>query len=307
MSATPNFPCGFTFSSSSEGGYGEGGYGEGGYGEGFATGSGNALQYYLNLLTSQYANSPNLHAFVALLCQPFMDVMYCLCSMPAKFNINTALGTLASGSQLDMLGVRIGASRSLPFQPVGVNALTTEAITSTGSQTVTTNNTTYMQIGVGQQITGSDSHTETVTPTAIVQGASFTANFSLTHVNGSTVTTPAPSPTLSDADYVVLLQAKILQNQWNGQGQGVNNQLWSAWQTLYPGGRVYITDNQNMTCTIFLIGSFNPIQQQMITNGMIVPRPEAVKYDYVFAELPIFGFDNLNPTFVAGFDMGFWG
>jgi hypothetical protein len=302
------FPCNSSSSGPSSDPYGSGPYGSGPYGglAGPSSSPSNPLQYYLSLLTSEYANSPNLQAFTALCAQPFMDVMLCLCSMPGKFNLNPALGPLASGSQLDMIGTRIGASRTLPFQPVGVNALTTEAISSTGVHTVTTNNTTYMQIGVAQTITGSDGHTESPAPTAIVQGVSFTANFTQTHVTASTITTPAPSPILSDANYIVLLQAKILQNQWNGQGQGVNNQLWAAWQVMFPGGRLIITDNQNMTCNVLLLGAFNPIMQQMITAGMIVPRPEAVAYVYIFPTLPAFGFGSLNPTLIQGFGTGYW-
>jgi hypothetical protein len=268
-----------------------------------------SLAYYINLFTSEYQGpntSPNLLALAALLMQPFLDVQACADSMPSMFNINPALGGTAVGVQLDAVGTLVGASRTLPFTPVGVNATTTEAITSTGSQTVTVNNTTYMQIGVAQQITGSDGHTETVTPTAIVQGVSFTAVFTLTHVTSSTVTTVAPSALLDDADYLLLIQAKIIQNNWNGQGQGANSVLWQAWQTMFPGGHIYLTDNQNMTCSILLTGTFSVLQQQMITNGLIIPRPQAVEYIYLFPELPAFGFDDLNPTFVAGFDQGHW-
>ena len=260
------------------------------------------IQYYLNLFTSEYKGgaSPNLMAFAALLAQPFMDVMQCLCTFISAFDISTAVGV-----QLDILGIILGVSRNLPFNPVGVDATTTEAISSTGSQTVTVNNTAYMS-GVAQQITGSDSHTESVVPTAIVQGVSFTAVFTMTHVDGSTVTTTPPSATLGDTDYRVLLMAKVVQNQFNGQYQGANSTLWQDWQVIFPGGHIYITDNQNMTTSVLLVGAFTPIQQQMITNHLIVPEAETVEFTYEFATLPAFGFDDLNPTFIAGFDVGYW-
>lgn len=110
------------------------------------------------------------------------------------------------------------------------------------------------------------------------------------------------SPVLDDATYRILLKAKVAQNQWDGQA----GSLWGIWQSLFPGGTIYITDNQNMTATIILTGSFTSIIQDLITNGYIVPRPETVQYTYTFATLPLFGFDGTNPTFVAGFDVGHW-
>jgi len=115
------------------------------------------------------------------------------------------------------------------------------------------------------------------------------------------------SPILDDVDYLVLLQAKVLFNQFNGFYQGEYSTLWQDWQTIFPGGRIYITDNQNMSATIYVIGSFTPLQKQMIQNGLIVPRPQGVQFTYEFGTLPLFGFDNLNPSFVAGWDTGHWG
>ena len=114
------------------------------------------------------------------------------------------------------------------------------------------------------------------------------------------------SPVLDDPTYRILLQAKIIQNQFNGQYMGANSTLWTAWQQLFPGGTIYVIDNQDMTANIILAGSFTSIIQQMILNHMIVPEAEAVQFNYSFASLPLFGFDGINPTFIAGFDIGHW-
>lgn len=111
------------------------------------------------------------------------------------------------------------------------------------------------------------------------------------------------SAVLSDSDYRTLLLATIAQNTWDGQASS----LWNIWNTLFPGGSIYVIDNQDMTATIILAGNFSAVAQQMITNGLIVPRPETVQYTYEFATLPLFGFDGANPTIVAGFDIGHWG
>jgi hypothetical protein len=256
-----------------------------------------SLSYYLARFTSEYQNATNLKAFASLLMQPFLDVTACADTLDAAFNINTAVGI-----QLDKIGTLLGVSRTLPFTPVGVNATTTSAVSSTGSQTVTVNNTTYMTIGGTLAIGGASP--ENVVVTAIVQGVSFTAVFSFTHLSGVSVTSTPPSGVLGDSDYRVLLKARVIFNQFNGFYMGSKSILWLAWQLIFPGGTIYILDNQNMTATITLAGVFSVIQQQMITNGLIVPRCQGVQFTYVFALLPLFGFDGANPTLVAGFDVG---
>lgn len=108
------------------------------------------------------------------------------------------------------------------------------------------------------------------------------------------------SPTLDDANYRIYIKAKAAQDQWDGTIDG----LQAIWATLFPTGHIIIGDNQNMTATIFLSGNFSSIQQDLITNGYIVPRPQAVLYNYIFGG-PHFGFD-LNNGFIGGFDIGTW-
>lgn len=108
------------------------------------------------------------------------------------------------------------------------------------------------------------------------------------------------SPVLTDSTYRTLLRARILQNQWSG----TINSLYAAWQLLFPGGRITIVDNHNMTATIILSGAFDSIMSDLITNGYIVPRPETVQYDFVLGQLPAFGTDFDN-SYVAGVDTGF--
>lgn len=107
------------------------------------------------------------------------------------------------------------------------------------------------------------------------------------------------SPVLDDNNYRLLLKAKRAQNNWSGK----TADLYPIWQTLFPGGKIVINDNQNMTATIILSGSFSTLVLDMITNGLIVPRPETVEYTYITSDLPIFGADQ-NNAFVAGADLG---
>lgn len=109
------------------------------------------------------------------------------------------------------------------------------------------------------------------------------------------------SPVLDDATYRVLLRARIAQNQWDGQ----LSSLYAIWTGLFPGGTIAVQDNQNMTATIFLSGITSSIIQDLIVNGMIVPRPEGVLYNYVVSQLPAFGFDG-DHVYIAGFGEGHW-
>jgi hypothetical protein len=204
--------------------YGQSGYGRGRYG---IADNGpiykEPIQYYLNLVTSQYKLSPNFNKWLRLALQPIDDLTSCIAFMAGQFDIDFAVG-----NQLDILGQLIGIGRQVGFQP--------------------SNNV---------------------------------------------------SPVLDDTTYRILLKARIAWNQWNGKIVS----LVPIWQSLFSSGRIVINDNQNMTATIIVTGSFTSIIQDLILNGLIVPRPEGVEYTYSFGDLPLFGADE-NNEFIAGADLG---
>lgn len=107
------------------------------------------------------------------------------------------------------------------------------------------------------------------------------------------------SPVLDDNTYRLLLKARIAWNQWDGKIVS----LYPIWKSLFPSGTIIVHDNQDMTATIILAGTFSSIIQDLITNGYIIPRPEGVEYVYTFGILPILGADQ-NNSFVAGADLG---
>lgn len=109
------------------------------------------------------------------------------------------------------------------------------------------------------------------------------------------------SPILDDVTYRLLIRATIANNQWDGK----IGSLYPLWSQLFAGGYIIIQDNQNMSANIILTGTFTSIIQDLITNDMIVPRPEGVKYNYFVGGLPFFGFDR-DDAFVAGWDTGKW-
>jgi hypothetical protein len=107
------------------------------------------------------------------------------------------------------------------------------------------------------------------------------------------------SPVLDDVTYRQLLYATIGINQWDGRLVSI----YPIWKSVFPTGKLTINDNQNMTCTIIIAGSFTSLALDMIEHGLIIPRPEGVQYSYTTADLPIFGAD-LNNEYVAGADLG---
>jgi Protein of unknown function (DUF2612) len=109
------------------------------------------------------------------------------------------------------------------------------------------------------------------------------------------------SPLLDDNTYRTLLMATVAKNQWDGKVQSI----YPVWAQLFPGGKIVVVDNQDMSLTVLMSGNFSSIITDLIVNGYILPRPEGVLINYTFAKLPVFGFD-LNNSFIAGFDIGFW-
>lgn len=108
------------------------------------------------------------------------------------------------------------------------------------------------------------------------------------------------SPTLGDDDYRLLVKARIAFNQWNGK----IDSLQAIWLQLFPSGNIAVIDGQNMSMTVALGGLFTSMQADLIRNGYIVPRPEGVLINYIFNDVPYFGFD--SSSLIAGFDTGHW-
>jgi len=182
------------------------------------------LSYYMGLLTSQYDNSPKLNAFLLALLKKFDDISQVQMAMDMAFDLDNARGV-----QLDILGVILGAPRTVGFQP---------------------------SAGV--------------------------------------------SPVLDDVTYRIYLKARAAQNQWDGTMNG----LELIWMALFPSGRIIVDDAQNMTVSLIISGAFTSILKDLIVNGYILPRPQAVLYTYIFPRFPMFGCD-LNNSFIAGFDTGY--
>jgi hypothetical protein len=90
------------------------------------------------------------------------------------------------------------------------------------------------------------------------------------------------SPLLDDSTYRTLIKAKIVQNIWDGK----INSLFALWRTIFPADGSYaiaVTDNQDMTATITMTGTYPVVIRELIEAGFIVPKPQGVSYFYSFA------------------------
>jgi len=279
-----------------------GGVGEFGYVA--ATLLSTAIPYYLAKVPSQFQGAPKFMQFLAALLQPLVDMGICAASMNIAFSLASAVGP-----QLDTLGIILGQPRTVPLPFVGTIVSAVATRNHSGSGYLIGDVVSVVQAGAsGGQLKIVGFGFNNLPRLAVLAGGTGYAtanNLSTTGGSGSglevnIVAQLGVSITLDDPHYRTLLQAKVLRNQWDGQADS----LFLPWQQMFPGGSIYITDNQNMTATVFLVGTFDSIYETLILNGYIVPRPEGVLYNYEFASLPIFGFGNLNPVLIEGFGTG---
>lgn len=91
---------------------------------------------YLELITSQYQNSPKYKKWVERLLTPYIDTQKLASTLYTYFDIDKAVG-----KQLDMLGEVIGVKRLLPFQPEGSGTGTPNPIFNKSAFTVIGNPT----------------------------------------------------------------------------------------------------------------------------------------------------------------------
>jgi len=184
-----------------------------------------AITNYLNLITSEHKTKPNYMAWVASSLGMVNDSSLISSSIISAFDINNAIGI-----QLDSLGLILGVSRTVNFQP-----------------------------------------------------------------------TDGSSPVLDDTTYRLILLSRVVRNQWDGTIAS----LQTLWNTVFPQYQLIIKDNENMSLNVAVLGPSTSLQQQLISNGYIIPRPMGVALNYVFSSNLVFGYD-LNNSAFGGYDAGYW-
>jgi hypothetical protein len=120
---------------------------------------------------------------------------------------------------------------------------------------------------------------------------------------------PGSAAPLSDANYRLALKAKVGANNWDG----TRPQVAAIWNTLFGplGFTVLVQDPCDMSMIVAFYGPVlaDPALIALLQSGYIDVRPAGVSITYLketSANRPFFGFD-INSTYVAGFDTGYFG
>ena len=90
--------------------------------------------------------------------------------------------------------------------------------------------------------------------------------------------TDGTEPILEDEMYRKVLKAKVVLNHWDGQLYSIEQK----WNSIFPDTQIVIVDNQDMSITVSVSGDISTLIQDMIKNDMIIPRPQAVKVNYLW-------------------------
>lgn len=101
---------------------------------------------------------------------------------------------------------------------------------------------------------------------------------------------------LNDFDYRFFIKAKIAKNTGSATISDSDNRIGLQNSVINFGSGVYISDNQNMTLTMYVSYSIDLIRLNIIRKLDLVPRPQAVRLNFVQYEPgQAFGFvDNTN-------------
>jgi hypothetical protein len=166
------------------------------------------LLAYQALVTSEHRDKPNFMATVAANLQPYVDMQVITLFMPLRYDLDNAVGT-----QLDAVGLWVGASRYVDLTPIPAPAVYFSFDTP----------------GFGFDQAPWDSGPPPV----------------------PVIVSPQLVNILDDIPYRVLLRARIVNNHWTGaveQAYAIWRLLFTG--TDYS---IQLQDNQNMTMGMTLV------------------------------------------------------
>lgn len=86
-------------------------------------------------------------------------------------------------------------------------------------------------------------------------------------------------PIMDDETYRLVLKTKIAMNNWDG----LTESIYQIWKNIFDDLRLKIKDGQDMSFECMIYGFVNPIRQDLIQKGYIIPKPEGVRINYIGA------------------------
>lgn len=87
-------------------------------------------------------------------------------------------------------------------------------------------------------------------------------------------------PVLTDDYYRLILKAKIAFNIWDGTIPS----MYTIWDDIFGSDAdlsLQIKDNQDMSFNAYITGYTDQIQQDLIQHGLIIPKPQGVRANYI--------------------------
>lgn len=87
-------------------------------------------------------------------------------------------------------------------------------------------------------------------------------------------------PVLTDDYYRLVLKAKIAFNMWDGTIPS----MYEIWNNIFGNDTdlsLQLKDNQDMSFNAYITGYTDQIQQDLIQHGYIIPKPQAVRVNYI--------------------------
>ncbi|NML34959.1 DUF2612 domain-containing protein [Paraburkholderia antibiotica] len=226
---------------------------------------------YTALITSEHQAAPNFMAMVAAVSQCFVDQINVMQSIPAAFDLDTAVGV-----QLDAVGLWAGITRQVRA-PLNV----------------------YFSLDTANL--GFDQGSW--------QGP-FDPPGGLVSLDDATFRTLIRAKIAANSwDGTIPGAAAAYANLFTTPGAFVLDSSVLDSGVLTPVSFIFIQDNQDMTMTVGISGAIpSAVLRSLLSGGYLPLRPEGVLANYVVPSVDntsLFGFDVSN-QYIAGFDFGSW-
>lgn len=219
------------------------------------------LDYYKRLITSEYRHSPRFVAMVKKLVNYGLDLDDSIANMIVAFEVDSA-----STAQLDILGMIVGTSRKLTFEPTA--AAIGEVICPSPAE-----------------IASGEVYPIIYTPTPDkMAGTPFLSGYPPVEMGDGNL--------LDDEAFRLMIKSRIIQNTWKGT-IGELYELWNA--VMGADKKLSIEDLQDMSYNIVLQGDYTQLEEELIIHAYIIPKPEGVRINvltFVSTDgLPLFSYD----------------
>lgn len=219
------------------------------------------LDYYKRLVTSEYRHSPRFVAMVQKLIGYGLDLDDSISNMIVAFEVDNA-----STAQLDILGQIVGVSRQLKFEPSAA--------------------------AIGEVICPSPAEIASGEVYPIIYTPTPDKLASTPMLTGYPPAEMGEGNLLDDEVFRLMIKARIIQNTWKGT-IGELYELWDA--VMGAEKKLSIEDLQDMSYNIVLQGDYTQLEEELIINAYVIPKPEGVRINvltFVSTDgLPLFSYD----------------